>query len=211
MHLPNSLCGQVESILIYISLMNIFPSMPTIISCIVRQLWLLQSGLTHSFPKIPIEIDVWIHHTFDNNLGIIGGLKNIWRIDIDGVLFNISPSNIFPTMLSPARFHQRYQATFCHCRYEGVSRSPSRKQHTKNSLTSLGRGWQLEWQIGHPINSDRQCGSSWKLEFCFSSHFFKVLWLNCEVPVVNDEGNLFNIQKGFDDPPFTIWNIVAFL
>ena len=37
-------------------------------------------------------------------------LKNIWRRIVGNVLINISPSIIFPTVLSLARLHQNCQA-----------------------------------------------------------------------------------------------------
>ena len=40
----------------------------------------------------------------------------LWRV-VGSVLTNISPSNIFPTLLLPERFHQNCKAAFgaCEC------------------------------------------------------------------------------------------------
>ena len=43
--------------------------------------------------------------------------QNISRRVVGSVLINISPSNIFPTMLLLERFHQACQAVFGHCEH----------------------------------------------------------------------------------------------
>ena len=58
---------------------------------------------------------LWIHITFENNLVIKNFLRNISRGVVGSVLIKISPSNIFPIMLSVERFHQNCWVTFGSC------------------------------------------------------------------------------------------------
>ena len=50
-------------------------------------------------------------------LDVIMILQNISGRVVGYVLVHISPSNIFVTMLLPARFHQKCQAAFGRCKH----------------------------------------------------------------------------------------------
>ena len=63
--------------------------------------------------KVPLDIDIWISNTFDNN----GGIRNDFRDylkerDVGSVLSTISPAITFTGMLSLKRYHLICQAAF---------------------------------------------------------------------------------------------------
>ena len=63
------------------------------------------------------DVVVWKHNTFDNNFEIKNYFQTIWGKIVGGVLINIFPSNISPTMLLLERFHRDCQAAFGCCEY----------------------------------------------------------------------------------------------
>ena len=54
---------------------------------------------------VSLEIFVWISDTFVNNFGIKNAITKYWIKVVSSDQMNISPSNLFQTMLLPKGFY----------------------------------------------------------------------------------------------------------
>ena len=104
------------------------------------QLAAVVSELSFCYPH---EIVIWIYNIFHDNLNLSNILKNIWRGVLCKVLIDISPSNIFPTLLSACIFHQKCQTVLAAVSINGF-RSTGQPM-LKSSLEFLTCTMQTYW------------------------------------------------------------------